>query len=97
MFSQVSFLAVVGLIVRGLLMIAAGWLMDHKILPEGTGGPWVDAGVLVVVGYLWSYVEKWQAKQKQDVLIATAIQAPPGATISDVHDTVDAGEGAPVK
>lgn len=96
MFSQASFLVVVGYLVRPLLAMAAGWLMGHKLLAEGTGGVWVDTTFLVAVTYLWSYVERWQAKKKQDVLIQTAIKGPATATIADVHETVAAGFGAKI-
>lgn len=96
MFSQASFLVIVGYLVRPLLMMAAGWLAGHKLLAEGTGGVWVDTTFLVAVTYLWSLIERWQQKKKQDILIATAITGPATATIADVHETVAAGFGAKI-
>jgi hypothetical protein len=94
MFSQVSFNLVVGLLVRGLLAMAAGWLASHKILDQSDTAQWIEAATLMVVAFGWSYLEKYQGKQTQDTLIATAIQMPPSATVADVHATVDEGFGA---
>lgn len=96
MLSQASFLVIVGYIFRPLLMMFAGWLSAHQLLAEGTGGVWVDTTFLVALTYLWSWVERWLAKRRQDVLIQTAIKGPATATIADVHETVAAGFGATI-
>jgi uncharacterized membrane protein required for colicin V production len=97
MFTQVSFGIVFGLLVRGILLIAAGWLTTHKILDQSMTTQWVEAAAFAVVAYVWSWVEKYQAKQAQNTLIATALQMPPAATVADVHAEVADGFGVTPK
>jgi hypothetical protein len=94
MFSQVSFNIVVGLLVRGVLLMAAGWLVSKGILPQGSVEEWVGAAVLAVCGLGWSYYAKYASKQETDTLVATAIAMPSSALISDVKLKVDSGTGA---
>jgi predicted membrane-bound spermidine synthase len=97
MFSQVSFNVFFGLIARGLLAYAAGWLASHKILDQGATAQWVEVGTLMIVTYGWSWVEKYFAKQDQNTLIATALQMQPTATVADVHAEVADGFGVTPK
>lgn len=94
--SQVGFNVIVGLLLRGVLMLGAGWLAGKGLLPQGSIEEWVGATTLAALGLGWSYYSKFTAKQEQNVLVATAIKGPSSATIADVQAKVDAGLGATV-
>lgn len=94
--SQIGFNVIVGLLLRGVLMMGAGWLAGKGLLPQGSIEEWVGATTLAALGLGWSWYSKITAKKQQDVLVATAIKAPLTATVADVQQIVDAGFGAKV-
>ena len=83
--TQLSFNVIVGLLLRGVALMAAGWLASRGILPAGTSEEWAGAVALAACAYLWSWGQKRAALRHQDALVKTALQLPPTATIEDVH------------
>ena len=92
---QVSFGTIVGLILRALALMAAGWLGDHALLPTGTEGEWASAVALAACGLIWSLLQKRKAAQQQAALVQAALTLPPTATIADVRAAVAAPKGTP--
>ena len=79
-----------GTILRSLIMLAAGWLVAHGMLPQGTMEEWVAAVVMVLVGLAWGAYQKVQAH----VRLKTALESPPGLTMEELHAKISDGKGA---
>lgn len=90
--SQITFNLIVGVILRSVIMMAAGWLVAHGLLPQGNLEEWVAAVVLVVLGVLWSLYQKYVAQR----LLTTALNLPPGATVPEVKAIIADGKGPTV-
>jgi hypothetical protein len=99
MLTQLSFNVIVGSIIRGGIAALAGYLASKSILPDGSREEWVTAVTLMICTYGYSWLEKWwearQAAKKTSLLIATAIQMPPTATVADVHAAVADSQAQP--
>ena len=85
---QVSFNVIVGLILRAIALMGAGWLADHALLPTGTAEEWAGAVALAACGLLWSWAQKRTAARQQQALIQAALAMPATATVADVHAAV---------
>ena len=88
--TQAVFNLIVGTVVRSIIMLGAGWLVAHGMLPEGTMGEWVSAVLLVVLGLLWGLYQKYASH----IQLLTALQMPAGASVVDVNAKIASGTGA---
>jgi hypothetical protein len=93
--TEMGFGVIFGFIVRGIALMAAGWLAAHGLLPGGTEGEWAAAVAAATVAYVWSWWQKRQAIQKTNALIQAAIQMPSTATVADVHAAVADSQAQP--
>lgn len=87
---QVAFNLIVGTILRSAIMLAAGWLVAHGMLPQGSMEDWAAAAALMVLGLAWGIYQKYVAQR----LFHTALESPPGTTPDEVKAKVALGLGA---
>jgi len=88
--TQLTFNLIIGTLLRSLIMVGAGWLVAHGMLPQGSTEEWVGAVVLVVLGVLWSLYQKYVERIK----LLTALQSKAGTTEEEVVAKIASGQGA---
>lgn len=82
--TQAAFYLIVGTVLRGVIMLAAGWLVSRGVLPQGNIEDWVGAVVLVIVGIGWGLYQKYV----MHVTVQAALDAPPGTTVADLQKII---------
>lgn len=65
--------AALGSILRSILMIGAGWLVEHNVWTAGNADLYVTAAAMALVGYLWSLWNHY----KSHIKLLTALESPP--------------------
>lgn len=79
---------IVGTLVRSLLTLAAGYLIQHGLLPEGGSTEFVEAGVLLVLSVGWSIWQKYRGL----LMIQAAKISPPSASMETVKAIALSGQ-----
>lgn len=82
--------AAIGSVLRWLLAMGAGLLVEHGIWTQGESAQYVTAATLALLSLGWSLWTKYRGR----LMFLTALQSPPGATEADVHAAVADGAGA---
>ncbi len=82
--------AALGSILRWMLSIGAGYLVEHGIWSQSEASTYVAGAALAALSLGWSLWAKYHSRIK----FLTALEAPAGSTESDVTATIAAGLGA---
>lgn len=77
--------------VRALLLVAAGWLVNHGIWSEGLAGKIVEAAAAAFAVWAWAMWEKYKDK----LLLHTAAATAKPVSVAEVKEMVKQGMAPP--
>jgi hypothetical protein len=86
---HLTFNLIFGVLLRSVIMMGAGWLVAHGMLPSGTVEEWVTAVVMVLITLLWSLYEKIAQKAKEKFRVEVALEAPAGTTMKELDAAIE--------
>jgi hypothetical protein len=77
-------------ILRAVLMLGAGWLVEHNVWTNGNADLYVTAAAMAIVSYGWALWTHYRARIK----FLTALESPPGTTEKHIDTKISEGKGA---
>jgi hypothetical protein len=87
--NQISFNLIVGVVLRGVLVIVATWLGTHGLMPDGSREEWIAAVLGVLLYFGWSLLQKFIEQRKKVV----AQESARGITETEIKAKIAAGLG----